>query len=149
MSTRKYTGWTDERLQKRILGLIDRAGHKGLCVAELRMLIPDTEAHHGWISGALSVLHADLKIARLKEKRLGCKVYVEPDFLDSREAEAQGRGGPSKDDTVFAMRVIGFLEYWLQVDTAGARFTTDKSKAERNPFLFFRELRALWIERPE
>lgn len=132
-------------LQKTILRLIDDSGHQGLTVAELRDLIPDH--HHGTLSGVLSVLHANLEIARLSEKRAGCKVYVHPDFLDGRSAEAQG-SGVSKAEVQFGQSVVGFLEYWMQVDSDGARFGTDRTKAERNHRLFLQELRGLWEQRP-
>jgi hypothetical protein len=148
MAGRKFKGYRDENLQKQVLRFIDAAGHKGLTVAELRQVIPDDQAHHGWISGALSLLHGDLKIARLTEKREGCKVYVHPDFLDSRQAEAQGRNGPTKDELAFLRSMEGVLEYWLQVDSQGARFGTDLTKAERNKALFIREIKGIWEGRP-
>lgn len=138
--------YKDPVLQKHILSLIDNTAHRGLTIAEIRSLVP--QRHHGTLSGVLSVLHRDMVIARLSEKRGGCKVYVHPDYLDGRSAEAQGRGGHSKEEVDFATSVVGLLEYWLQVDSAGAKFATHKTKAERNQNLFFRELKAQWDQRP-
>lgn len=137
----------DQALTKKVLALVDREAHRGLTIAELRDKVD--AHHHGTLSGILSLLHRDLEIVRLSEKRDGCKVYVHPDFIDGRSAEIQGRGGPSKAEIEHAMSVVGMLEYWLQVDEDGARFKTDKTKAERNPRLFFKELRAIFEQRPE
>jgi hypothetical protein len=43
--------------------------------------------HHGSASGVLSVLHLTERIARLKETRNKCKVYVLPEFVDNRKIE--------------------------------------------------------------
>ena len=137
----------DEAIHRKVFALIDNAGHAGLTIAELRSMVP--AHHHGTLSGVLSILHQEMKIARLGEKREGCKVYVEPDFLDGRSAEAQGRGGPSKPEIEHAMSVVGMLEYWLQVDSDGSKFGTDKTKAERNQRLFFKELKVLFEQRPD
>lgn len=151
-----YSSWRkpDSPLQKRLLSLIDAAGHQGLTVHEAYNHFDTTNvnspqfAHHGWISGALSVLHGDLRIARLSEKREGCKVYVHPDFLDNRRAEAQGSGRPSKEEVEWLRSLDSFLEYWMQVDTEGSRFGTDRTKAQRNQRLFFSEISGIWEQRP-
>lgn len=150
MSDRTYRGWTDVRLQQQIRRFIDASGHRGLTVKELRSLIPDTEAHHGWISGATSLLHGENKIARLRgEKRDGYKVYVELDFIDNRPCEAQGWGGRlSKEERAWVDSLTEILEYWMEIDSAGARFATDKTRAERHQHLFFRALKAVWGDRP-
>jgi hypothetical protein len=152
----KYSGWrnADGALQRRLLGIVDSKAHQGLTSREAYAYF-DTRpnhpefAHHGWISGALSLLHADLKIIRLADKREGVKIYVTPDFIDSRQCEVQGRGGPGKDVVQFLQSVDEFLAYWMEVDQAGAKFKTDRTRAERNNPLYFRELRALWADRPE
>lgn len=136
--------YEDAALQKRVVALIDRTGHTGLTIAELRERL--SEHHHGTLSGVLSILHRDNQIARLAEKREGCKIYVHPDFLDGRSAEAQGRG-VSKEEVAYGQSLVGFLEYWMQVDTDGSRFGTDKTKAERNQRLFFTELKSMWGDR--
>jgi hypothetical protein len=43
--------------------------------------------HHGSASGVLSVLHLTERIARLKETRNRCKVYVLPEFVHNRKIE--------------------------------------------------------------
>lgn len=131
----------DKAIAQKVLALVDAEAFDGLTIAELREKFP--AHHHGTLSGVLSILHRDNALARLSDKRGGCKVYVHPDYLDGRSAEAQGRGGPAKEEVEHALSVVGLLEYWLQVDTAGARFTTDKTKAERNPRLFFKELKQI------
>lgn len=149
---RRYTGWNDERLQKRILALIDQRGHEGLTVKELRLIIPDTEAHHGWISGACSMLHAKNKIARLRgQKRHGYKVYVELDFIDSRPCEAQGyqRKALSIEEQAWYDDLVETFEYWMSVDTEGARFKTDQVRAQRHPVLFANTMLRLWRQRPD
>ena len=47
--------------------------------------------HHGTVSGALSVLHKESKIARLLERRSRCRVYVHPYYINGRETDSQGR----------------------------------------------------------
>ena len=47
--------------------------------------------HHGTVSGALSVLHKDQRIARLIEKRDRCRVYVLPEYVNGRDTDEQGR----------------------------------------------------------
>lgn len=49
-----------------------------------------TGLHHGSASGVLSVLHKTQRIARLKESRNRCKVYVALDWIQNRETELQG-----------------------------------------------------------
>lgn len=148
-----YSSWRDPNgpLQRKLLGIIDAAGHKGVTVRELYPRFSTNEAsdvyaHHGWLSGALSTMHADLRIVRLADKRDGCKIYVHPDFIDSRVVEAQGRGGLSKDEQIRLQALDERLSYWFQIDTEGSRFGTTKTKAERYPAQFFREFRALYTE---
>lgn len=50
-----------------------------------------TGLHHGTASGVLSVLHKAGRIARLKETRKGCKVYVDVACIKGRVVERQGR----------------------------------------------------------
>lgn len=50
-----------------------------------------TGLHHGTASGVLSVLHKVGRIARLKESRNGCKVYVDLRCVNDRPIETQGR----------------------------------------------------------
>ena len=50
-----------------------------------------TGLHHGTASGVLSVLHKAGRIARLKETRKGCKVYVDLRCINGRVVEIQGR----------------------------------------------------------
>lgn len=47
--------------------------------------------HHGVTTGVLSVLHKAGKIARLKEQRNGCSVYVLPEWVKDRPTAAHGR----------------------------------------------------------
>jgi len=47
--------------------------------------------HHGVVSGALSVLHKEGKIARLTERRNRCRVYVHPAYVNERDTDSQGR----------------------------------------------------------
>lgn len=64
-------------------------GNWGWTVAEVRHAIPDE--HHGTISGALSNLHQKGLVARLKERRSRCQVYVVPEFVGDRETAPHGR----------------------------------------------------------
>lgn len=70
--------------QKKTLSLLKLAQDKGLTWNELA----DTFGwHHGTASGALSVLHKAGHIARLKERRNRCAVYVALDYINNREIE--------------------------------------------------------------
>lgn len=68
---------------------VTKGGTKGATVAEAREAL---NGHHGHTSGCLSLLHQDGRLARLSEKRNGCKVYVHPEHVAGRETEPQGRG---------------------------------------------------------
>lgn len=54
--------------------------------------------HHGTASGVLSVLHKDARIARVKDRRDRCEIYVLPEYVGDRETAAHGRKRPSLDD---------------------------------------------------
>jgi hypothetical protein len=47
--------------------------------------------HHGTASGVLSVLHKEGVIARLKERRDKCSIYVLPEFVNGRATSPHGR----------------------------------------------------------
>ena len=47
--------------------------------------------HHGQASGVLSVLHKTGEVARLKERRNKCSVYVVPEFIGERITSEHGR----------------------------------------------------------
>lgn len=56
---------------------------EGLTWKELQIVLKDTfgtKAHHGTISGALSKMHKNLDIFRLKTKRDNCYLYVHSAF---------------------------------------------------------------------
>lgn len=145
-SPRKYAGYRNTDLQQRIQRIVDRSTFRGMTVHEVAAHFdPETEAHHGDISGALAELHKNLVLARLSEKREGCKIYVHRDFLDSRPCEAQGRPEHlSKDEIAHLVEVRDFMDYWFTVDQDGARFTTDKTRAERYSKQFFARARRLF-----
>ena len=75
-------------LASSILDFAANAGEEGIVVVEVREQI---ENHHGYASGALSNLHKSGQLARLSDKRKGCKIYVLPKFVNGRETEKQGR----------------------------------------------------------
>lgn len=135
------THYTDPALHAEIERHIDKASFTGLTVAELRERMPAD--HHGHISGALSLLHRDLRIARLAEKREGCKVYVHPDFLAGRKAEPQGNGNLPKDEVEELLALREFIDYWLEEDVTGSRFVTTLSRAEIHKKMFFVRLKDL------
>jgi DNA-directed RNA polymerase subunit RPC12/RpoP len=74
--------------QNQILGHIFLERENGMTWKELADI---TGWHHGTVSGALSVLHKTNRIARLKEKRNKCRVYVTPEYVEGRETDEQGR----------------------------------------------------------
>lgn len=143
-----YRHWTDENLQDDILKLVDYFGHQGITTKEMRAFF--SSSHHGHLSGGASLLHGANQIARLSEKRVGYKVYVGLDFIDSRDVEAQGNGAKyTKEDRAWIGGLLADLDYYLQVDDAGARFGTDKTIAERHQRLFFDWLKRTYADRPD
>lgn len=74
--------------QAQALNLLSQRDMLGLTWKELSQI---TGLHHGTASGVLSVLHKTGRIARLKESRDGCKVYVDVSCIEGRVIEKQGR----------------------------------------------------------
>jgi len=74
--------------QAQALNLLSQRKMSGLTWKELSEI---TGLHHGTASGVLSVLHKTGRIARLKETRNGCKVYVDVTCVEGRAIEKQGR----------------------------------------------------------
>jgi hypothetical protein len=81
------SGETKSR-QRQTIGHLYLSEQQGMTWKELA---DTTGWHHGQASGALSVLHKAGKIARLKEKRNACRVYVLPEFICGREVDVHGR----------------------------------------------------------
>lgn len=75
-------------IQRKIVALVERNTWRGLTWKELA---DELNLHHGTVSGALSVLHKDGYISRLRETRNRCKVYVGNSWIDGRQTELQGR----------------------------------------------------------
>jgi hypothetical protein len=94
------SGRTSKR-QRLVMALLSDAGFKGLTYTELGGI---TGMHHGQSSGVLSNLHHKGRIARLAQKRHGCKVYVMPEWADGREAEGPGRNPRRTDGDLAAFR---------------------------------------------
>lgn len=76
------------RTQSRVLALVSSGLRDGRTVAEIRNVM--TDEHHGTISGTLSNLHREGRIARLSQKRGRCKIYVMPEYVGGRTTEPQG-----------------------------------------------------------
>ena len=74
--------------QAQTLNLLAQRKLVGITWKELSEI---TGLHHGTASGVLSVLHKAGRIARLKESRDGCKVYVDVACVEGRVVETQGR----------------------------------------------------------
>jgi hypothetical protein len=74
--------------QAQTLNLLAQRKLMGITWKELSEI---TGLHHGTASGVLSVLHKAGRIARLKESRDGCKVYVDVACVEGRVVEKQGR----------------------------------------------------------
>ena len=74
--------------QAQALNLLSQRKIGGLTWKEFSEI---TGLHHGTASGVLSVLHKTGRIARLKETRNGCKVYVDVFCVQGRVIEKQGR----------------------------------------------------------
>lgn len=78
--TNDRNGTTRER-QSGTLMLILQTHHYGMTWKELSEI---TGWHHGTASGALSVLHKAGRIARLKETRNRCAIYVSLGWIENR-----------------------------------------------------------------
>jgi len=118
-------GTMRKRLQE-VYGNVYAMGPHGLTVSELRTI---TGLHHGQASSALSVLHMQGVLARLKERRDRCEVYVARDMVNGREESPHRRNKPkvlslrpgeeletvSDDGTVTRWRV-GSSGWVLRVD---------------------------------
>ena len=74
--------------QAQALNLLSERTFQGITWKELSEI---TGLHHGTASGVLSVLHKAGRIARLKDSRNGCKVYVDLRCINGRQIETQGR----------------------------------------------------------
>jgi hypothetical protein len=74
--------------QAQAIDLLNQNYERGLTWKEFSLI---TGLHHGTASGVLSVLHKTGRIARLKESRNGCKVYVGLNWVQNRVVEKQGR----------------------------------------------------------
>jgi len=74
--------------QAQALNILSQRRLLGMTWKELSEI---TGLHHGTASGVLSVLHKTGRIARLKETRNGCKVYVDVICVQGRVIEKQGR----------------------------------------------------------
>jgi hypothetical protein len=74
--------------QAQALELLRQMHESGLTWKEFSQI---TGLHHGTASGVLSVLHKAGRIARLKESRNGCKIYVALNWVENRVVEKQGR----------------------------------------------------------
>jgi hypothetical protein len=74
--------------QAQAIDLLNENYERGLTWKEFSLM---TGLHHGTASGVLSVLHKAGRIARLKESRNGCKVYVGLNWVQNRVVEKQGR----------------------------------------------------------
>jgi hypothetical protein len=81
------SGKTAQR-QAQAIDLLNENYERGLTWKEFSFI---TGLHHGTASGVLSVLHKTGRIARLKESRNGCKVYVGLSWVQNRVVEKQGR----------------------------------------------------------
>ena len=74
--------------QAQAIDLLNENYERGLTWKEFSLI---TGLHHGTASGVLSVLHKAGRIARIKESRNGCKVYVGLNWVENRIIEKQGR----------------------------------------------------------
>jgi hypothetical protein len=115
---------TASKRQRFILILAHRAKERGITVADVR----DQVLHHGRVSGALSVLHKVGKLARLRETRDRCKVYVLPEYVNGRETEPHGVIHKADKETVAAAEMV---DAWLhRHDDTSALFGIDFAPGE-------------------
>lgn len=74
--------------QAQALTMISNKGSMGLTWKEFS---DATGLHHGSASGVLSVLHKSGRIARLKQTRDKCKIYVDVRAVQGRPVEPHGK----------------------------------------------------------
>jgi len=73
--------------QEFALRLLEFSKEEGITWKELSDI---TKEHHGTTSGSLSVLHKEGKIARLKDRRGRCSIYVSLNYVNGRETSLHG-----------------------------------------------------------
>lgn len=78
---------SDGTTGKRQIAALTYLASRGTYGATWKELADTLKLHHGSASGVLSVLHLTERVARLKETRNRCKVYVLPEFVDNRPIE--------------------------------------------------------------
>lgn len=67
--------------------MVSQRGSTGMTVVEVRRR-PGWD-HHGHTSGMLSDLQRAGVLTRLKERREGCQIYIDPVYVDGREEAPQ------------------------------------------------------------
>ena len=77
-----YDGTTANRQTLVLRILWEQVKYDGITWSELS---EKTGWHHGSSSGVLSILHKEGLIARLKDRRGKCAIYVAPVFTNGRE----------------------------------------------------------------
>jgi DNA-binding MarR family transcriptional regulator len=115
------------RRQQRVMQLLNQTSwlgnkavgrNEGLTVKDLREI---TRWHHGQASSALSVLHKEGKIARLKARRDRCAIYVLPEQVNGREVAPHGR---EKGPVGLSQRERGAL---ARLKSAGPLLPSDRT----------------------
>ena len=99
------------RNRRNVLAYLAEVGPYG---ATWRDISERLGVHHGVASGALSLLHRDGRVKRLRETRGGSRVYVLPWATLARETESYGR-----TVTPSPAQVEAFLAAWAEADAAG------------------------------
>lgn len=75
------------KVQERVLSLVRAAGFDGLTMREgCAAISGHPDKGHQSVSSALSNLHREGRIVRLKKRRDGCGVYVAPEYGEGRTA---------------------------------------------------------------
>jgi DNA-binding MarR family transcriptional regulator len=87
---------TTAKRQREVLGNLAVMGAEGCTVKDIRDI---TGMHHGQASSTLSVLHKEGRLARLKQRRDRCQVYVLPEHVGDRETEDHGRKKPAPTES--------------------------------------------------
>jgi hypothetical protein len=137
-------GTTRQRQQATLGGLAARRAY-GLTWKELA---DSLGVHHGAASGVLSTLHKAGRIARLSERRHGCKVYVLPEYTNGRRTEEQGRNRPvdERESITYEVRCMVGVGDWVTIESTVPLTTPEEARSfvEAN-----REQRPMmWQSRP-
>lgn len=111
--------------QLRVIEILDALGPYGGTWTELSAKM---DAHHGIVTGALSNLHKAGKIARLRNRRGRCEIYVRPEFVEGRLTAEHKGNKPKQISKAHFDEVQRRIKY--EMDLNGMMFISRDELAE-------------------